>query len=120
MGTTAKGFRYPESTGRVMDGATDIKNLANDVDARLDRIKAGVVTTTAVVTANGGFVQQALTFPTAFAAGVTPRVMLNSTSGRLNLAVINVTNTGCTVNINNWTATNVSSGTEIYWLAIAP
>lgn len=120
MGTTAKGFRYPESTGRVMDGATDMKNLATDVDSRLDRFKAGMVLTSSQVNSNGGFVTQALTFPTAFPAGVVPRVMFNSNSGRLNLAVSNVTNTGCTILMNNWTSGNVTANAEIYWVAIAP
>lgn len=37
MGTTAKGFRYPESTDLVSQGATAMANLAGDIDGWLTK-----------------------------------------------------------------------------------
>lgn len=40
MGTTTKGFRYPDGTGRVNLGATNMQQLAEDVDAYLSAARA--------------------------------------------------------------------------------
>lgn len=73
MGTTTPyGWRYPEPTAPVRDGANDMKNLANDIATTLNKrigdkqIQSG----SNVVTLNGTG-DATITLPTPFAAAPT-------------------------------------------------
>lgn len=62
MGTTTRGFRYPEVTDRVADGATAIKNLALDVDGGLPKhLATGTANATATTTATAAGTYYAIT-----------------------------------------------------------
>lgn len=78
MGTTTKGYRYPEPTDPVAQGADAIKNLALDVDARAGAAASGTVSLTP--TALNAPVSAAITFP-AGRFTVPPNVVTTVVSG---------------------------------------
>lgn len=69
-----------------------------------------------VSVAAGGFVNTAVVFPVG-RFSVAPHVNLTSGSGRLNLAVSNITASGCDVGANNWTG-GASGSVPVYWQAM--
>lgn len=52
MGTTSRGYRYPASTDFVKDGATNIQNLAEDVNTDVAALTAAWTTWTPALTAS--------------------------------------------------------------------
>lgn len=113
MGTTAKGYPYPEPTDPIAAGADAIKALAQAVNDRLStRIQAGGLN----IPAAGSVV---LTFPTPFTSPPWVFATLRTTaaSGRI-VMVGTASNTAVTFYCQ--TAAGANAAADINWLAIQP
>lgn len=78
MGTTTRGFPYPEPADPISQGADAIKALAEKVDTSVARIASGVVTLTTAANSASGTVF--VTFPVGLFP-VAPRVAVVTRSG---------------------------------------
>ena len=120
MGTTPKGFPYPEPTDPVAAGADAIKALAQAIDTHVGRVASGAVT----VTGDGTSVNPgaAVTFPAGrFTAN--PRVIAEVVGGsNVNLAGVStgITTTGCTVFAFLRAGGAIANGTNVTvnWIAV--
>ena len=111
MGSTTRGYRYPDGSGKVADGDLAIKALADDVEAKVLLVQSGTHTF-ASGPAAGKQRTQAIVFPTPYPVGVTPEVFCNprptSTTGpdKLSAGPDAVSNTGFTIRCVNTLNTN--------------
>lgn len=112
MGTTSKGYRYPNATDVLANVWQYIKNLADDLNAK---IKGGTATLT--VAAINTTYSQTITFAAAYPGGVVPAVTVSpklASPETANLAISAVTNTGFTVTYRRTVAANF----DIDWHAV--
>lgn len=113
--TTRRALPYPDPSEPARDGAAAIQSLAESLDA----VRAVKANTAAHSTAAGATTNTAVVFATPFAAGIVPAVVIeNIGNTRLNYTVLNVTNTGFTLQTSNWTtaAANAVTSTYVAWI----
>lgn len=115
MGTTTRGFRYPDGSAKVGDTDIHIHNLASDVDSNglikkgtdvVDIVTVNVVATTAIL------------FATPYPVGVTPIVVLTGVTGNPDsrrVTVTAVSRTGFSINGFN-SASNADI--TVNWIAV--
>lgn len=117
MGTTTKGYRYPETTDPVAQGATAIKNLATDVDTKASVSAAGTAVIT--VTANNANMTTSVTFP-AGRFSATPAVAIAAYGSNCSYYSTGVNN----VTVNGFTAiafrTAGTGNISVGWVATQP
>lgn len=115
MGTTTRGFHWPDPTAKLGDTDLAIKSLAEDVDAN-GLIKKGTDTVD-IITVNV-VASTAVLFATAYPVGVTPVVVLTAVTGNPDsrrVTVTGVSRTGFTLNGFN-SASNADI--TVAWLAV--
>lgn len=122
MATTARGFHYPSGSDKVGDTDLKIKDLADDVDARVGLVQSGV-SAFASGPAVGTHRLLAVVFAKPYPVGVTPDIVVcvraNATTGphQQFASVDTVTaasNTGFTIRAVNTLNTNAMS---VAWMA---
>ena len=107
MGTTTKGYPYPEDTDPTAQGAQAIKALANAIDTGLGRAASGSFTLSIPSAQAGSSV--AVTFPVGrFTAA--PAVMLNRSTG-IGWASMPIAYTAGAQTASGFTATGISAAT---------
>lgn len=113
MGTTFyHGYPYPESSDSP-DGASQIRALAEAVDADMWTIQVNIASIT-LSAAVAGNVE--VTFPSAF--GGTPLVVAVAEDSYYNVSVYNVTTTGFNVACRHLNNTAATTTVWLQWIAV--
>lgn len=115
MGTTSRGFPYPESADPISQGALAIKALAEAVETRMPRLASGIV---AVNISNAASGSTAVTFPVGrFTATPAVTVTPGGSTSWIG-AVTGASATGVTVLAFTNSGAASTANLSVFWNAI--
>ncbi|WP_408898639.1 hypothetical protein ACJ5H2_05900 [Nocardioides sp. R1-1] len=116
-GTTSRGFRYPDDTDPVNDGALAVRNLANDVNTKVGAHASGSVNVSVPAGDSSGSGSVIVAFPVGrFTAA--PRVVVSSTTFGYVAWVDQITATQCRVLLTHINATPGAITAAVQWIAV--
>lgn len=114
-GSTAKGFRYPNDTDPVANGALAVRNLANDVNDKVGLIATGVQAINVAASTTATVNNIALPAGRFTAA---PHIVATADSGAFNVAVQNITTTTFTLVVRHIDAASTTVTVNVHWVAV--